>query len=99
MANPPHNRPADALDSLLAVLKSPALAPELAADARQWSGIKRLAEIHRFSGWLAHATSQWLPASERPWRDRVLMAHHRRHQQFLKQLRIFVDAFCAQGIP
>ena len=87
------------LDRLLAVLKTPALAADLTQQIDLWSEIKRLAEIHRFSGWLAHATGMWLPASERQWRDRVLMTHHRRHQQFSRQLRILAEAFRAQGIP
>ena len=87
------------LNRLLAVLKSPALAAEFASQAGIWSEIKRLAEIHRFSGLLAHGASAWLPASERPWRDQVLMQHHRRHRYFLDQQRVFTDAFRAEGIP
>jgi Uncharacterised nucleotidyltransferase len=86
------------LDRLLAVLKSPELAAELAPQAGLWAEIKRLAEIHRFSGLLAHSASAWLPASERSWRDGVLMSHHRRHRNFLDQQRAFIDAFGAKGI-
>jgi hypothetical protein len=88
-----------AFDSLLAVLNTPALAADLSRDPHLWTEIRRLADIHRFSGLLAHSTSQWLPASERPWRDRTLMMHHRRHYQFLNQQRMFSDAFRAEGIP
>jgi hypothetical protein len=88
-----------ALDHLLATLKSPSLAAEFASRTDLWAEIKRLAEIHRFSGLLAYSTSVWLPASERPWRDLVLMQHHRRHRHFLDQQRVFIDAFRAKGIP
>src|SRR5579862_7442940 len=71
--------PPSALDFLLAVLKTPALAEDLAVRGEVWSEIKHLAELHRFSGWLAYTTTPWLPSSERPWRDQVLTAHHRRH--------------------
>jgi Uncharacterised nucleotidyltransferase len=87
------------LDLLLAVLKSPALAAEFTPQAGLWQEIKRFAEIHRFSGLLAHSTSAWLPASERPWRDRVLMQHHRRHAQRLQALALLVEAFRAEGLP
>lgn len=86
------------LDRLLAVLKSPALAAEFAPDIALWSEIKRLAEIHRFSGLLAYSTSAWLPAAERPWRDSVLMSHHRRHAQRLQALRLLTEAFRAEGL-
>jgi hypothetical protein len=86
------------LDLLLAVLKSPALAAEFAPQTALWSEIKRLAEIHRFSGLLAHSASAWLPPTERPWRDQILMQHHRRHRYFLNQQRVFIDAFRAKGI-
>jgi hypothetical protein len=86
------------LDRLLAVLKSPALATEFAPQGDLWAEIKRLAEIHRFSGLLAHSTSAWLPASERPWRDGVLMSHHRRHAQRLQALRLLIEAFRAEGV-
>jgi hypothetical protein len=79
-------------------LKSPALAAEFARQGRVWSEIKRLAEIHRFSGLLAHCASAWLPASERPWRDGVLMSHHRRHAQRLQALGLLVGAFRAEGV-
>jgi hypothetical protein len=86
------------LDRLLAVLKSPPLAAELAPQSALWSEIKRLAEIHRFSGLLAHSTSAWLPSSERPWRDSVLMSHHRRHAQRLQTLRLLTEAFRAERL-
>jgi hypothetical protein len=86
------------LDRLLAVLKSPALAGDLAMRPDLWAEIKRLAEIHRLSGLLAHSASPWLPPSERPWRDLVLMTHHRRHQHFLIRLRTFIEAFRAERI-
>lgn len=86
------------LDRLLAVLKSPALAAEFAPQAGLWAEIKRLAEIHRFSGLLAHSASAWLPPSERPWRDSVLMSHHRRHAQRLEMLRLLVEAFRAENV-
>lgn len=87
------------LDGLLAVLKTPALAADLSLRADLWTEIKRLAEIHRFPGLLAHATSPWLPASERPWRDRTLMTQHRRHAHRLQALRRLVDAFRNEGLP
>lgn len=86
------------LDLLLAVLKSPFLAAEFAPQAGLWREIKRLAEIHRFSGLLAHSASAWLPASERPWRDGVLMSHHRRHAQRLQALRQLIEAFRTEGV-
>ena len=90
--------PSTPLDLLLAVLKSPALAAEFAPQAGLWPEIKRLAEIHRFSGLLAHSASAWLPASERPWRDGVLMSHHRRHAQRLQALRMLIEAFRAEAV-
>jgi len=87
-----------AFDSFLAVLKTPALAADLASQPDFWTEIKRLAEVHRLSGVLAHSTSRWLPASERAWRDRILMMHHRKHQVFLRQLRAILDAFDTAGI-
>ena len=87
-----------ALDALLATLKTPALAVDLALRADLWTEIKRLAEIHRFLGLLAHSTSPWLPLSERPWRDRVLMLHHRRHMNRLAALRRLVEAFHEEGM-
>jgi hypothetical protein len=92
---PPASTP---LDLLLAVLKSPALAAEFASQGGIWREIKRLAEIHRFSGMLAHSASAWLPASERPWRDGVLMSHHRRHTQRLQALRLLTEAFRTEGV-
>jgi hypothetical protein len=86
------------LDRLLAILKSPALAAEFASQAGMWSEVKRLADIHRFSGLLAHSTSSWLPASERPWRDGILMSHHRRHAQRLQALRMLIEAFRAEDV-
>ena len=74
------------------------MAAEFAPQAGLWSEIKRLAEIHRFSGLLAHSASAWLPASERPWRDGVLMSHHRRHAQRLQSLRLITEAFRAEGV-
>jgi hypothetical protein len=88
-----------AFDSFLAVLKTPSLAAELASQTELWAEIKRLADIHRFAGWLAHSTSQWLPPFERPWRDKVLMAHHRRYLERLRALRRLVDAFRNDGLP
>jgi hypothetical protein len=86
------------LDRLLAVLKSPALAAEFASRDGLWPEIKRLAEVHRFSGLLAHSASAWLPVSERPWRDSVLMSHHRRHAQRLQALRVLTEAFRDEGV-
>jgi len=86
------------LDSLLAVLKSPELATDLSARPELWAEIKRLAEVHRFSGWLAHSASPWLSPSERPWRDQTLMMHHRRHAQRLAALRRLIEAFREEGI-
>ncbi len=91
---PPTSSP---LDLLLAVLKSPALSAEFAPQTGLWSEIKRLAEIHRFSGMLAHSASSWLPPSERPWRDGVLMSHHHRHTQRLQALQILIEAFRCEG--
>jgi hypothetical protein len=88
-----------ALDSLLAVLKTPSLAADFSGRADLWTEIKRLAEVHRFSGLLAYSTSQWLLSSERRWRDQVLMQHHQRHQAFMRQLQTFTDSFRDAGIP
>jgi hypothetical protein len=84
--------------ALMAILRSPAVAADLSARADLWVEIKRVAEIHRFSGWLAHSSSPWLPASERPWRDQVLMTHHRRHVHRLQSLRRLVEAFRNEGL-
>jgi len=86
------------LDRLLAVLKTPTRAAEFAPQTELWSEIKRLAEIHRFSGLLAYSTSPSLPQSERSWRDRVLMLHHHRHRVFLDQQQRFSEAFSRQGM-
>jgi hypothetical protein len=43
--------------------------------------------------------SSWLPASERVWRDKTLMKHHRQHHQLLRQAQIFSEAFRAARIP
>jgi hypothetical protein len=91
-------RGASALDRLLAVLKTPALAADLAARTELWPEIKRLAEIHRFSGMLAHESSPWLPSSERPWRDQTLMLHHQRHALRLAALRRLTEAFQNEGL-
>ena len=87
------------LDILLAVLKLPERTGQIATQPDLWGEIKSLAEIHRLSGVLASTASASLPPAERPWRDRVLMVHHRRHQLFLGQLRVLVEAFRAEGIP
>lgn len=86
------------LDRMLAVLKNPEVAGDLATEPGIWSGIKRLAEIHRFSGFLAHSTSAWLPPSERSWRDRILINHHRRHKQRLQALSRLIEAFRSEGV-
>lgn len=87
------------LDRLLSVLKTPALAGDLALQSDLWTEIRRQAETHRFSGLLAHSTSAWLPASERPWRDQVLMACHQRHHQRLAALGRLTDGFRNEGVP
>jgi hypothetical protein len=89
----------DAFSALTAILKTPSLAADFSGRLRLWTEIKRLADIHRLTGWLAHATSHWLPAYERSWRDGVLMAHHRRHRQFLNRLGTLMEAFAAERIP
>ncbi len=86
------------LDRLLAVLKTPSLAGDLAMHRELWDEIKRLAEIHRFSALLAHSTSAWLPPSERQWRDQVLITHHRRHAQRLAAVRRLAEGFDEDGI-
>ncbi len=96
---PSNPQPSDtAFDSFLAALRTPAIAADLANRSEVWTEIKRLAELHRLSGVLAHSTSAWLPAAERAWRDRVLMTHHRRHQLFLRQLQTILGAFEAARI-
>jgi hypothetical protein len=86
------------LDRLLMVLRNPSRAAELASRADLWKEIVRVAEVHRLSGLLAHGVSQFLPPTERPWRDRVLMMHHRRHSHRLAALRRLTDAFQEAGI-
>lgn len=86
------------LDGLLAVLKTPELAADLAAQPGLWTEIKRLAEIHRFSALLAHNSTAWLPPAERPWRDRILTMHHRRHAQRLEALRRLTEGFHNEGL-
>jgi hypothetical protein len=88
-----------AFDGFIAVLKTPALASELASQPDLWAEIKRLAMVHRFSGLLAHGASAWLPASERSWRDQILVAHYHRHAQRLEALRRLVEAFRNKGLP
>ncbi|HEY4087307.1 MAG TPA: nucleotidyltransferase family protein [Bryobacteraceae bacterium] len=88
----------NALDHLLAVLRSPERAAEFAGQPAVWEEIKRLAEVHRFTGHLAWVTSAWLPPSEKTWRDQTLMTHHRKHAQRLKALRRLVEAFAEERI-
>jgi hypothetical protein len=87
-----------ALDTLLEILKTPELAADAGSRREYWAEIKRLAEIHRFSGLLAHSASAWLPPSERQWRDQTLMRHHRQHAHRLGALRILGEAFHAGGV-
>lgn len=86
---------------MLAVLMSakPALVTDLTAQPELWAEVKRVADIHRFSGLLAYAVGPVLPPAERQWRDSVLMAHHRRHASQLAALRRLTDAFTEAGIP
>jgi len=98
-ASPAANGQTRALDSLLAILKTPELAVEVSRQPEFWAEIKRLAEIHRFSGVLADSTLPWLPASERPWCDRTLMRHYSQHKNFLNQLQALASAFDEAGIP
>ena len=88
----------NALDCLLAVLRSPERAAEFVGQPPIWDEIKRLAEVHRFTGHLAWVTSASLPPSEKAWRDRVLMTHHRRHAERLAALRRLVEAFAEERI-
>ena len=88
----------NALDRLLAVLRSPERAAEFVGQPGIWEEIKRLAEVHRFTAHLAWVTSAWLPPSEKAWRDQILMTHHRRHMQRLAALRRLVEAFAEEGI-
>lgn len=87
-----------ALDHLLAVLRSPEQAAEFARQPAVWDEIKRLAEVHRFSGELAYKTVAWLPPPERLWRDKVLMQHHLLHAQSLTLLRRLAEAFRENNI-
>jgi len=89
----------NALDCLLAVLRSPERAAEFVHQPAVWEEIKRLAEVHRFTGHLAYTTAAWLPPSEKAWRDRILMTHHRRHANRLAALRRLVEAFAEDRIP
>jgi hypothetical protein len=89
----------NALDRLLAVLRSPERAAEFVDQPAVWEEIKRLAEVHRFTAHLAWVTSTWLPPSEKAWRDQTLMTHHRRHAQRLAALRRLVEAFAGEQIP
>jgi hypothetical protein len=88
----------NALDHLLAVLRKPERAAELSTQAELWAEIKRLAEVHRFSGQLAYSTAAWLPPGEKMWRDQTLMTHHRRHAFRLTALRKLVEAFAEERI-
>jgi hypothetical protein len=88
----------NALDRLLAVLRSPERAEEFVQQPAVWEEIKRLAEVHRFTAHLAWVTSAWLPSAERPWRDRVLMQHHSRHSRRLALLQRLLGAFREAGI-
>ncbi|HEU5022552.1 MAG TPA: nucleotidyltransferase family protein [Bryobacteraceae bacterium] len=89
----------NALDCLLAVLRSPERAAEFVRQPAMWQEIKRLAEVHRFTGHLAYSTSAWLPPSEKEWRDQILMTHHRRHARRLAALRRLVEVFAEERIP
>ena len=86
-------------DQLIAILKSPALAHDLPAQPALWTEIRRQADIHRLSAWLAHATHSALPASEHAWRNEILFAHHRRHTLRVAALRRLLEAFHNVGIP
>ncbi|HVW09998.1 MAG TPA: nucleotidyltransferase family protein [Bryobacteraceae bacterium] len=88
----------NALDQMLAVLRTPERAAEFASQPVVWREIKRLAEVHRFTAQLAYSSSAWLPPSERAWRDQTLMTHHRRHAQRLAALRRLVEAFAEESI-
>ena len=92
------NSASTALDHLLMVLRNPALAEELSARTDLWHEIVRIAELHRLSGLLAYGASSFLQPAERAWRDRVLMAHHRRHNHRLAALRRLTEAFQEGGI-
>lgn len=92
---PPGRTP---LDLLLSVIRNPAVTEDLAADPGSWDEVKRLAEIHRFTGLLAYSASAWLPARERAWRDQTLMTHHRRHAERLNALRVLVESFRREGL-
>lgn len=91
-------READALDILLQILKTPELASEVSRQPGIWTEIKRLAEVHRFSGLLAHNSSAWIPTTERQWRDQTLMRHHGLHAQRLGALGILGEAFRRENI-
>jgi hypothetical protein len=98
-ASPAANGQTCALDSLLAILKTPELAAEASRQPAFWTEIKRLAEIHRFSGLLAESTSPWLPASQRHWCEQTLIRHYARHKDFVTQLQALTRAFADAGIP
>jgi len=87
-----------ALDHLLAILRSPERTAEFVCQPAIWEEIKRLAEVHRFTAQLAWVSSAWLPASEKAWRDQTLMTHHRRHAQRLAALRRLVEALAQERI-
>jgi hypothetical protein len=86
------------LGQLLTILRNPSGAEEFASRADLWKQVVRVAEVHRLSGLLAHHASPFLPPTERQWRDRVLMMHHRGHNQRLAALRRLTDAFDEAGI-
>lgn len=87
-----------ALDSLMTILRTPEVVADVCRDAESWTEIKRLAEIHRFTGQLAYSCSAFLPPSERQWRDQVLMTHHHRHTQRLAALRKLIEAFAGEDV-
>jgi hypothetical protein len=88
----------NALDHLVTILKAPEGVTKFVSQPALWEEIKRLADVHRFTGQLAYLTSHWLPTSERSWRDRTLMTHHRRHAERLAGLRRLVEVFSEEGI-
>ncbi len=89
-----------ALDSLIAVLHTPALAGDISrGHPALWAEMKRIAEIHRLAGELAFSTAKWLPAEEQTWRNQVLFRHHRSHARRLVALRRMIEAFGRAGIP
>lgn len=87
------------LDHLLAIIKTPARPADSVLQPASWKAVKKQAAIHGFTGLLARNSGAWLPASERPWHNRILAGHYRHYKARMALLSTLVQAFEREGIP